>query len=473
MSAIKDIQLKGNNLCNVECQDKNSVVHPETCVDQVLTTHTGSVTLSDWLTYSGTETPLDGFDSYNGLIPWLQHYYPINGYTLPTATYSNAESAHIGGVMVDHNYLTLSQSGVLSIKVASLHIPSEVETTSYTTEGKIALGNDTKLPSNFVKDTITDTSSNIYPLRLDANKHAGIAIPQSDFSAQVQSNWNQNNDSAVDYIKNKPTIPTVYNSTVTFKQGNITKGTVTLNQSSSATINLDAVEIATSSTLGGIKIGYTKEGNKKPVQLDINNMAYVDTEQHQIAGGFITNGLHSFFFRPSSISNGSSDLQANNYLPIIKSHSENQGKIGFVFEIFGREDSGTYYAKYYVNCMNGSPSIYANIVCLGFYTNSSLFLAPTDIQLVISNDKKDVTIYKKEYSASDGMYIVNILDENNGHYDSSTGTYSGYSTQTYYTTSSVQDAVTLQASDAITYTDWENITGKVAPVSMCTWSTQN
>ena len=402
------------------------------------------------------------------MIPWLQHYYPISGYTLPAAT-----DTTLGGITVGEN-LSIN-NGELSVDVASLDIPSEVETTSYTTEGKIALGNDTALPINFVNGDAGDTSAtvNVYPLRLDANRHAGIAIPQSDFSAQVQSNWNQNNDSAVDYIKNKPTIPTVYNSTVTFKQGNITKGTVTLNQSSSSTINLDSVEIATSSTLGGIKIGYTKEGNKKPVQLDENNMAYVDTEQHQIAGGFITNGLHSFFFRPSSISNGSSDLQANNYLPIIKSHSENQGKIGFVFEIFGREDSGTYYAKYYVNCMNGSPSVYANIICLGFYTNSSLFLAPADIQLVISNDKKDVTIYKKEYSASDGMYIVNILDENNGHYDSSTGTYSGYSTQTYYTTSSVQDAVTLQASDAITYTDWENITGKVSPVNMCTWSTQN
>ena len=41
-------------------------------------------------------------------------------------------------------------------------------------------------------------------------------------------------------LSNKPTIPTVYNSTITFTQGGVTKGTITLNQSSDATIALDA-----------------------------------------------------------------------------------------------------------------------------------------------------------------------------------------------------------------------------------------
>lgn len=57
---------------------------------------------------------------------------------------------------------------------------------------------------------------------------------------QVQADWNEADSTQPDYIKNKPTIPTVNDATVTFTQGGVTKGSVTLNQSSDATIALDA-----------------------------------------------------------------------------------------------------------------------------------------------------------------------------------------------------------------------------------------
>ena len=41
-------------------------------------------------------------------------------------------------------------------------------------------------------------------------------------------------------LSNKPTIPTVNNPTITFTQGGVTKGNITLNQSSNQTIALDA-----------------------------------------------------------------------------------------------------------------------------------------------------------------------------------------------------------------------------------------
>ena len=50
--------------------------------------------------------------------------------------------------------------------------------------------------------------------------------------------------SKTDYITNKEVgemIPTVYDSQITVKQGDTVKGTFTLNQSKNATINLDAV----------------------------------------------------------------------------------------------------------------------------------------------------------------------------------------------------------------------------------------
>ena len=58
--------------------------------------------------------------------------------------------------------------------------------------------------------------------------------------AQVQSDWSQSDNTKVDFIKNKPSIPTVNNATITFTQGGVSKGSITLNQSSDETIALDA-----------------------------------------------------------------------------------------------------------------------------------------------------------------------------------------------------------------------------------------
>ena len=57
--------------------------------------------------------------------------------------------------------------------------------------------------------------------------------------------WNEKEQvyeivSKTDYITNKD-LPTVYDSQITVKQGSVTKGTFTLNQSQNLTINLDAV----------------------------------------------------------------------------------------------------------------------------------------------------------------------------------------------------------------------------------------
>ena len=54
--------------------------------------------------------------------------------------------------------------------------------------------------------------------------------------------------SKTDYITSKD-LPSVYDSQITIKQGSVTKGTFSLNQSGNATINLDAVPTNTRSLL--------------------------------------------------------------------------------------------------------------------------------------------------------------------------------------------------------------------------------
>ena len=61
--------------------------------------------------------------------------------------------------------------------------------------------------------------------------------------AQVQSDWNQSDVSKPDYIKNKPTIPvvpTIGDGTITINQGGALKGTFSVNQTGNTTIYLDS-----------------------------------------------------------------------------------------------------------------------------------------------------------------------------------------------------------------------------------------
>ena len=59
-------------------------------------------------------------------------------------------------------------------------------------------------------------------------------------AAQVQANWNESDSTSMAYIQNKPNIPTVNDATLTINQGGVLKGTFTANASSNVTIDLDA-----------------------------------------------------------------------------------------------------------------------------------------------------------------------------------------------------------------------------------------
>ena len=79
-------------------------------------------------------------------------------------------------------------------------------------------------------------------------------------------------------ISGKPTIPSVGNGTVTITQNGATKGTFTLNQSGNATIALTdndtkySLHAATSSTLGGVKVGSNITNNSGTISLTKANV---------------------------------------------------------------------------------------------------------------------------------------------------------------------------------------------------------
>lgn len=79
-------------------------------------------------------------------------------------------------------------------------------------------------------------------------------------------------------ISDRPSIPSVGNGTVTITQNGVTKGTFTLNQSGNATIALTdnntvySLQAATSSTLGGVKVGSNITNSSGTISLTKENV---------------------------------------------------------------------------------------------------------------------------------------------------------------------------------------------------------
>jgi hypothetical protein len=84
---------------------------------------------------------------------------------------------------------------------------------------------------------VATTTANGLMSSTDKSKLDGIA---SGAEVNVQPDWNQTDDTEDDYILNKPTIPTVNDATLTIMQGSTSKGTFTSNSSTTTTISLDA-----------------------------------------------------------------------------------------------------------------------------------------------------------------------------------------------------------------------------------------
>lgn len=104
-----------------------------------------------------------------------------------------------------------------------------------------------KKNTNDMSLTHTDTPiSNLVINRFETQAEYETAqqqglIGQDDISIideNIQADWNQSNTTAPDYIKNKPTIPTVNDATLTIQKNGTTVDTFTANASTNKTVNI-------------------------------------------------------------------------------------------------------------------------------------------------------------------------------------------------------------------------------------------
>lgn len=326
MSTI-DKTLTGSDFCNADCTEKQSVIHPQTCVGQVLITNDTNSTLVDWFN-SDIKTEGKTFSETTNLLDWLKKNYPISNYALNPAT-TNV----LGGIMLGENnpYLSIDDTGTLSVNRENLKIP-EISGTSYYTEGTIKLGNSTFLTGNFEDSQIPsqlhdDYSYNgrvyAFPLRLDNHRRAGVVIPTKLFNSPstiTQLDWTfdysdyatnvtldqivtgtntnyillgnksiNNSNGKLGYDNNNnistsygyPRIAFVAGSNITFKRFNSAYVPSFSNpwgdNITEFVISADT-KLASNTTIGGIQLGYdnTSDTTKLPVEVNAGQQAYVD-----------------------------------------------------------------------------------------------------------------------------------------------------------------------------------------------------
>ncbi len=86
---------------------------------------------------------------------------------------------------------------------------------------------------------------------LESAVQTSLGKADSALQSQTKANWNETNTSSAAYIQNKPTIPTVNDTTITLQANGATVDTFTTNASSAKTINLGNYP---TSTTAGLKI---------------------------------------------------------------------------------------------------------------------------------------------------------------------------------------------------------------------------
>ena len=423
MSALNK-QIKGSNLCGTKCSEKNTIIHPETNVSQVMLTTDTSTTLEEWILSITNEDTEQHISRYTNLLEWLQKNYPISSEGIPIATDDT-----IGGIKLGkaNSYLQISNDGVLTFNEQSL---PTIKQAKFEALGGIRLGNDsimskiifstTDITGNFNVYNPKSTEFYCFPLMNDDSRaqHAGIAIPQELFkTTQQQSDWNEDDIDSPTYILNKPSIPEGY-----------------------------VLPTANNETLGGIKVGYESTDYEKAIKLDVNNKAYVQLKVP--AGAWVGNGLSQHYFEIVYSQN-------NYYVPLFKiekNEPNNDFKVNIRFEIIGRHTT-SYFGEFMINYRNEA-NYPKDLLMLNLVAPANARLAQNDIVATVNNEGTEMIVYRR-MDATTGLvnskenFIVNITGNNARGLNSTTD----INRTTYYCTEAYDsEEKIITSSDFITTT---------------------
>lgn len=481
---MANISLTKCNIIENNCCENNEILYPLTNTDQVILN--SGQTLTEWIEQlnlnpsisveSYYEYPIakvgnteigipvwNGVDQIGIVLPHSDYFGLEGGYMKPKRNYSPAfdSSITIGTVQGDNG------ASLYDVKMPSFNLDTLVDGSTVTLQLKA--GN-TIFSSNSFSVTSTTPileydKGNLRIYDAPGNYDQTVYIPTSEYIAGDNISINSNVISATytagDNIEitngvisstnnvytagDNITIDNFGNISAVYPEyiagDNITIEDYVISASypvytAGNGINIDdngvisttgsayTLPVATSTVLGGIKLGHN--GQYTPVELDEEDRAYV--EIHPTIAGLITSGLSVHYFGVNHFNSGLVSVTNGQYIPLIQSIGINLGKIQIIFEVIGREDSGTYYAKYLLSDRTGG--VDPKLICLEYWSNSAAFTYK-DVVLVNRGGSPDqypngtftLEVYKRYNSAASiDFFIVNVVAENA----------SNYSTQHYY-----------------------------------------
>jgi len=163
-----------------------------------------------------------GYTPYNATNP--------DGYIANTATGSNAITI-LGTATDKQNSINIGVSSV----VAGNHSTAIGTNANAGGSTAIALGRSSKASANYAIQIGQGTNSTANTLNFGFSSTQNYQLLDGTTGLIPDARLSSN-------IARSTDIPTVNNSTITFTQGGITKGTITLNQSSNSTIDFDSAE---------------------------------------------------------------------------------------------------------------------------------------------------------------------------------------------------------------------------------------
>lgn len=137
---------------------------------------------------------------------------------------------------VNNATLTIQKNGS-TVKTFTANASSNV-TANITVPTKVSeLNNDSGFISSVAWGDVTGKPS--FATVATSGSYSDLTNKPTIPAAQIQSDWTQSDNTKKDFIKNKPTIPTVNDSTITVTNNGTSKGTFTTNQASAGTVALD------------------------------------------------------------------------------------------------------------------------------------------------------------------------------------------------------------------------------------------
>lgn len=420
MSTI-DKQLTGANLCNLDCKDSNNIIHPETCVDQVVVANDSHTTLSEWFSVGAGE-----ITSESSMINWLNHYYPASSsYILPDASESTK-----GGIKINSTYFNVSDS-VLSLKsVQQDWIASSAFTDTVYIGDISGLFNSDNIEITIPKPTVY---LNIIDDTLTARQLlGGVVQNESTINLNTLTNGIISSNVYNTSMKNRFSF-TLRGNTLGLYDNVLEEITTTQQLPSyqagknvTITNNVISATDTTYESFEGTNAGLVPPATVSDQNKYLKGDGTWYDPKYSSTKLWTSSGLSDHYFRITSNIIGSVSIENPKYIPLFRIHMLNQEgyKASHLFEITSRLDH-SYYGKFLLTyySMSGFHSF------LGITnTNTSVL----ELEAYLDSTTSTITVYRKYTAASfPDTFIVTILGQNNPDYTPPQCEYTYYCTASY------------------------------------------